>query len=465
MTSTDMIAEAIGLTGYAVEAKGIGGILKARVSDFRVDEISSKISLDPKGRFTAANITLTNWETNRFISKMARACGISRNRVFFAGTKDKRAVTKQVFVIDAPQKRVASVSISDVEIEIIGRTHQKLGFGNHKGNRFTITVRGCCNEDGTPMGEEEALSRIKDIQEKMENAIGPGIFPNWIGPQRFGSGRPVTPVVGRHVVNGDWKSAVMDYLCLEGEESEDAQEFRKMVRENGIESIDLSTIPNWLGYERDILTHLRNNTEDWIGAFKKLPNNLQLMTVHSLQSVVFNNTLKKRIEEGISLSVPVVGDLVGRIDDNGQLETSSIVTVDERTLDRISRNCKLGRLAVTSQLPGSESQVTSDEIGKLEQEVINEMNLSDSNWVIEEIGRLTTKGTRRPTTSSFSDFQYEVVPTTTLDLLEGKWLEGPKDGQLWHPEGACIRFRFTLPSGSYATTLLREFMRVPLNQL
>ena len=56
-------------------------------------------------------------------------------------------------------------------------------------------------------------------------------------------------------------------------------------------------------------------------------------------------------------------------------------------------------------------------------------------------------------------------PTTTLDLLEGKWLEGPKDGQLWHPEGACIRFRFTLPSGSYATTLLREFMRVPLNQL
>jgi len=465
MTSTDKIAEAIGLTGYAVDAKGIGGILKARVSDFRVDEISSKISLDPKGRFTAANITLTNWETNRFIAKLARACGISRNRVFFAGTKDKRAVTKQVFVIDAPQKRVATVSISDVEIEIIGRTHQKLGFGNHKGNRFTITVRGCCNEDGTPMSEEEATLRIENIKEKMENAIGAGRFPNWIGPQRFGSGRPVTPIVGRHVVNGDWKSAVMDYLCLEGEEGQDAQEFRKNVRENGIASIDLSTIPNWLGYERDILTHLRNNPEDWIGAFKKLPNNLQLMTVHSLQSVVFNNTLKKRIEEGISISVPVPGDLVGRIDENGQLETSSIVTVTERTLDRITRNCKLGRLAVTSQLPGSESQVTSNQIGKLEQAVIEEMNLDSSNWVIEEIGRLTTKGTRRPATSSFDDFQYEVVPSTTLDLLEGKWLEGPKDGELWHPDGACVRFRFTLPSGSYATTLLREFMRVPLNQL
>ena len=46
-----------------------------------------------------------------------------------------------------------------------------------------------------------------------------------------------------------------------------------------------------------------------------------------------------------------------------------------------------------------------------------------------------------------------------------KWAQGPKDGELWNPEGACIRFRFTLPSGSYATTLLREFMRTPLHQL
>ena len=116
MSSDDKIAEAIGLTGYAVDSKGIGGILKARVSDFRVDEISSKISLDQKGRFTAANVTLTNWETNRFISKLARACGISRNRVFFAGTKDKRAVTKQVFIIDAPQKELLMLAYQTLKL-------------------------------------------------------------------------------------------------------------------------------------------------------------------------------------------------------------------------------------------------------------------------------------------------------------------------------------------------------------
>ena len=84
MSVKDELADAIGLTGYAVESLGIGGVLKSRITDFRVDENSTKITLDPRGRFTAANITLTNWETNRFIGKLAKACGISKNRIFFA---------------------------------------------------------------------------------------------------------------------------------------------------------------------------------------------------------------------------------------------------------------------------------------------------------------------------------------------------------------------------------------------
>ena len=201
MSVKDEVANTIGLTGYAVESDGIGGVLKSRITDFRVDEISTKISLDPRGRFTAANITLTNWETNRFIGKLAKACGISKNRIFFAGTKDKRAVTKQVFIIDAPQNKVAKVEIPDVEIEILGRTHQKIGFGNHKGNRFTIVVRGCCHPNGSPMTNSEAMDKISQIESLMKEELGNGLFPNWIGPQRFGSGRPVTPVVGRHVVS------------------------------------------------------------------------------------------------------------------------------------------------------------------------------------------------------------------------------------------------------------------------
>ncbi|RZD39250.1 MAG: hypothetical protein CXT71_04675 [Methanobacteriota archaeon] len=284
MVSEAELSEAIGLIGHAVENLGIGGVLKARVQDFRVEEISKKITLDPKGRFTAANITLTNWETNRFIKKLARACGISKNRIFFAGTKDKRAVTRQVFIIDAPQKKVASVELPDVEIEVIGRTHQKLGFGNHKGNRFTIIARGCCDEDGNALSDNEAMDIVSDIHKKMAQKLGDDNFPNWIGPQRFGAGQ-----------------AVMAYLSMEGNEKDDVAAFRKNIRDNGISPEALEDIPSWLGFERDILRHLVNVPDDWVGAFRKLPNNLQLMTVHALQSVAFNRTIKARLDSGLSL--------------------------------------------------------------------------------------------------------------------------------------------------------------------
>ena len=465
MSSEDNLANTIGLTGYAVSGKGIGGVLKARVNDFRVEEISTKISLDPKGRFTAANVTLTNWETNRFIGKLAKSCGISRNRIFFAGTKDKRAVTRQVFIIDAPTKKVAQVSLPDVEIEIIGRTHQKLGFGNHRGNRFTIVARGCCHPDGSPMTDSEAMERISEIESGMNENLGNGLFPNWIGPQRFGAGRPVTPIVGRHVISNDWKSAVMTYLSMEGDENDDVANFRKNIRDNGITQEGLDIIPHWLGFERDMLRHLIANPEDWVGAFRKLPNNLQLMTVHSLQSVAFNKTIRARINAEISLSSPVEGDIVGRVDENGQLETSSMVKEEERTLNRISRNCKLGRLVVTGQLPGSRLERSEGLVGEIEKSVLDEMELANTTWKVEDIGRLTTKGTRRPLVTTFSEFQYEPVPIAGEETMGDKWTEGVQDGDLWHPEGACIRFRFILPSGSYATTLLREFMRTPLQQL
>ena len=44
MLFLDPVAKAIGLEGYATDTNGIGGVLKARVSDFRVDEISTSIS-------------------------------------------------------------------------------------------------------------------------------------------------------------------------------------------------------------------------------------------------------------------------------------------------------------------------------------------------------------------------------------------------------------------------------------
>jgi tRNA pseudouridine13 synthase len=466
LSEKDPLAQAIGLEGFATKTTGIGGVLKARVSDFRVDEISTSVKLDNKGRFTVAIITLTNWETNRFCTNLSRELKIPRNRIFFAGTKDKRAVTSQLFVIDAPHKKVAELEMPDVTIQVLGRTHQKIGLGNHRGNRFTIVIRGCANQDGSPMNEEDALHEIETIKNEMAEKIGPNLFPNWIGPQRFGSGRPVTAEVGKHVVNERWKEAVMTYLSMPGyAESEDVASFRENIRNNGPNAEALENIPKWLGFEKRMLEHLVNNPDDWVGSFKKLPTNLQLMTVHAIQSVVFNKSLYGRIEAGLPISAPVAGDLVGRIDEKGQLNAKSCVLIEERTLPRITRNCQLGRLTPTGPLPGSIVSTCQGKSGEIEMAAITEMNLQDISWNVVAISRLSSKGTRRALVTGFSEFSVDTVPIAADDTMGQKWIAGPTENSRWHPEGACIRFRFTLSSGSYATTLLREFMQCPLSQI
>ena len=463
---TDSLAEAIGLDGYATKTTGVGGVLKARVTDFRVGEISTSIHMDNKGRFTVAKVTLTNWETNRFCNNLAKALKIPRNRIFFAGTKDKRAVTQQLFVIDAPQKKVAEGEMPDVEIEVLGRTHQKIGFGNNRGNRFTIVVRGCANNDGTPMSTEDALQEVERIKDEMAEKLGDNTFPNWIGPQRFGSGRPVTAEVGQHVIAEDWEKAVMTYIAMEGaSENADVHDFRAHVREHGPTEEGLEIAPQWLGFERRMVEHLLARPEDFVGAFKKLPGNLQLMTVHALQSVVFNKSLHARIEAGLPISRPVAGDLVGRIDEKGQLEAASCVNVEERTLPRITRNCEMGRLVTTGPLPGSEIQTCQGESGGLEMGVIKSMNLDEADWNVKAIPRLSTRGTRRSLVTEFKELAIDTVPIADDESMGERWKSGPGEDSRWHPEGACIRFRFILSSGSYATTLLREFMQGPLSQL
>jgi len=464
--STSDHAEAIGLVGFATGLHGIGGLVKTRVEDFRVEEQATNVNLDQRGRFTAARITLRNWETNRFITRMAAALGIPKERVFFAGTKDKRAVTRQLFIIDAPANKVAGLDLADVDVDVLGRTHQKIGFGNHRGNRFTITVRGCAHQDGTPMTETEALAEVEAIRTSLEASLGPERFPNWIGPQRFGSGRPVTPVVGRHVIAGDFEAAVMAYLSMPGaDEAEDAATFRQRIREEGVTEEVIAACPDWMDFERRMASHLLERPEDHVGAFRRLPNNLQLMTVHALQSVVFNRALHARIEAGLPLSEPVEGDLVGIVDERGQLESKGIVEVEARTASRIARNCRLGRLTVTGPLPGQDIGVAGATPGSIEQGVIDAMGLNGVEWRVEAIPRLSTKGARRALVTGFEEFTCESVPKASDGTLDGRWSKGPREGDRWHPDGACLKFRFTLSSGAYATTLLREFMMAPLDHL
>ena len=62
------------------------------------------------------------------------------------------------------------------------------------------------------------------------------------------------------------------------------------------------------------------------------------------------------------------------------------------------------------------------------------MGLKNATWTVQAIPRLSTKGTRRALVTGFKEFTWETVPKASEDTLDGRWAEGPTDGDRWHPE-------------------------------
>jgi tRNA(Glu) U13 pseudouridine synthase TruD len=89
------------------------------------------------------------------------------------------------------------------------------------------------------------MRRVHVIREGLAESIGSDAFPNWIGPQRFGSTRPVTPEVGRAVIEGNFERAVDLYVGMEAtRENEDSAIFRASWRESRDPASCLEIAPN-----------------------------------------------------------------------------------------------------------------------------------------------------------------------------------------------------------------------------
>ena len=115
---------------YLSSAEGTGGRLKAAAEDFIVDEISLHPPEFADGKFSIATVRARNWETNRMVRILARQLGISRDRIGFAGTKDKRAVTTQLMSFMCPPDRLTQVNLQDLEISDVYTARRGMTIGD-----------------------------------------------------------------------------------------------------------------------------------------------------------------------------------------------------------------------------------------------------------------------------------------------------------------------------------------------
>lgn len=417
----------LGIVGYATTTPGIGGTLKSDPDDFRVEEDSSPPAEAPGGRYTIARVRVRNWETNRLVRELARALHISRRRIGFGGTKDKRAVTtRQMSFEGVPPDAVRGLRLGDVEILDAYRADSSIEIGDLVGNRFAIVVRDLA------VGPEEAALSAAETERQLRALAG---FPSFFGVQRFGSVRPITHVVGRHIVRGDFEAAVQAYVAnpLEGEDP-DAHEVRAALRDTGDVRMALRRFPKSYGFEKAILHHLVAQPGDFVGALQVLPFNLLMMFVHGYQSFLFNRILSERMRRGIPIHKPIVGDVVLPADAAGMPDRRRRIEVTNDNLERVIGRCREGKAWVSAILFGSEAECAEGEPGQIEEGVVASEGLDPRDFIIPAIPRISSKGTRREILAPFRNFEASV-------------------------DDAGLRLAFELTRGSYATSLVREFTK------
>jgi tRNA pseudouridine13 synthase len=422
----------IGITTYATGSAGVGGILKHRIEDFMVEEVTSREESD-SGDYLIVEVEKRNWDTHKLIRDLSRSLRVSQNRFGWAGTKDKRAVTKQKLSIwKISEEDLKRVTLKDVSLKVVGRSNKKISLGDLYANRFQITLRRLC------CSQSEAESRMERISGELREIGG---APNFFGVQRFGELRPVTHLVGRAIVEGDIEAAVMSYLTktFPGE-SEEHLEARRYLLDTQDFSGSLRLYPTTLTFERAMLHHLAENPSDHLGALEKLSKNLQRMFVHAYQSYLFNRILSRRIEQQLPLNRAVRGDIVCFKNNAGLPDTTRLQRVTEHNLKGINNLIARGRAFVTAPLLGYDTPLSTDLPGEIEQEVMAEEHVSPEDFKLHHAPQYASKGLRRE------------ILITTLPLYQLL----PDELHPAHPKAI---FNFTLQKGSYATVLLREYMK------
>lgn len=413
----------LGMELYATDSPGCGGRLRSEVQDFVVEELV----LDQRyegGRYLIVEVEKADWETHHLVRDLSRQLQISQKRFSWAGTKDKNAITRQrMSIYGLEEGELVRANLPGVNIRVLGRSNRGISLGDLRGNRFAVRIREIDLDDA------DAARRLEAITGEI-GALGG--LPNYFGVQRFGEVRPVTHLVGEALVRGDPEGAAMTYLALPFPgEPESTRAARERLFADHDFGRALKEYPLRLRYERAMMARLQEEG-DFARSFDVLADNLKRLFVHAYQSLLFNRMLSQRMRAGLPLGRAVEGDVVCFSKD-GLPEPNKLQAVDGSNVSAVNRLAERGRAFVTLPLFGYGSGFAGGLPGEIERRVLEREKVDLTDFRVQENPDLGSPGSRRPA----------LLRVEPVALMEG---------------GSAL-LKFDLPPGSYATVVLREYMK------
>jgi len=448
--SVPKIDKALNIEVYVTETLGTGGVIRSAVDDFAVEEVlvdGSQAKIEKTSESHALRATLSkqdfllcalvkrNWDTFIAIKNIARQLGISQERISIAGIKDAKAVTAQHITIEhCTIEDIDRVNVRDVEIRPVGYFRDKLSPYYLLGNNFRITITAI------NLTEQTIKRRIVTAMQELE-AVG-GI-PNFFGHQRFGTTRPITHLVGKAIVKGNFENAAMLFLAEPSvyEHPESRQARRELQATQDFKQA-LKNFPRQLRYERLMLAHLVEKPSDFVGAFKRLPVKLQVLFVQAYQSYLFNRFLSERIRSGFALNKAEVGDYVVSVERSGLPMVRAGKLVDAATVAATNEAVRIGKMRVALPLVGTRQRLSQGAMGQIEQQVLDAESVKQEDFNVNALPEISGKGGLRAIVSPIKNFKVPNISRIAGNLKEHQ-----------------ATLEFMLLRGSYATVLLREIMK------
>lgn len=389
---------------------GTAGTIKDSPDDFIVEEIPA---YEPcgSGEHLFLRVEKQGMSTFAMMQRIAEALGIKEKELGYAGLKDAQAITRQW--ISLPQIEQAKIDALDLEgITVLTSSHHtnKLRLGHLRGNRFHIRIHNVAAN-----AEESAL----DILNVLEHA---GV-PNFFGEQRYGS-LACNHLIGRAIIQGDFKRAAELIIGDPDKITNDRWHMAATAFAQGDVDGALAALPGRFRDERRLL-HTLIRGMDHRQAVLALPRKLLRLYLSAYQSHLFDTQVAMRLD---SIDIIWPGD-IAYIHNKGACF---------RVEDPESEQIRADRLEISPSglLPGHKAMLATDQAGIIEQSIYDKENLNKDSFT--QLTGLKLSGERRPLRVPVEQIQCQTRKVGEETVLE---------------------LSFSLPAGSFATTVLREVMK------
>jgi len=283
------IDKEIGLSVYTTKSSSVQGKIKQNENDFLVREVlSEKItsSFDNTGGHAVYLLKKSGIDTNHALGDIENRYGLVLKSL---GLKDANAQTEQYVYTYKKLNSPKQIQGKKYSAQRLGFVEKPISKKDMLGNFFEIKVSGLTNSLPSFTEDEKIL--------------------NFFGYQRFGSKRPITHLVGKSIIKGDYDEAI-DYLLTfsSKHDSERNNQFRKLISERKSESEIIELLPYSMDIERNLLIQLSKD-KDPKNAIRSIPLALRRFYIQAYQSFLFNKTLSLAYEFEEELFLPTTDDV------------------------------------------------------------------------------------------------------------------------------------------------------------